>query len=87
MTIGTLLIWLVIGLAVGFVARKMLGGASPFGAVGDIILGGAGGVVGGYLLAYIVKPATVGGLITTYIAAAAGAAVLVWLSGNMKSKG
>jgi uncharacterized membrane protein YeaQ/YmgE (transglycosylase-associated protein family) len=51
-----------------------------------MILGIAGGVVGGYITALLGIGAggTVGGLIITCIAALAGAMLLVWLSNRLK---
>ncbi len=83
MTLGTLIIWLVIGGIAGFVARQIMGGASPFGIIGDVILGIAGGIVGGYGLALLGVGGS-GGLIGTFITATIGAVVLVWLSGKLK---
>jgi len=82
----SLLIWLAIGAIAGLVARSFIGGPPPFGKVGDIILGIAGGVVGGYLLALVGVGGTVGGLIGTCIAALIGALLLVWLSNRIKIK-
>jgi len=82
----SLLIWLAIGAIAGLVARNFIGGTPPFGKIGDIILGIAGGVVGGFGLALlgIGGGGTVGGLIVTCIAALAGALLLVWLSNLIK---
>lgn len=81
-----IIIWLAIGAIVGLVARSFIGGTPPFGRIGDIILGVAGGVVGGYITALlgIGASCTVGGLIITCIAALAGAMLLVWLSNRFK---
>jgi uncharacterized membrane protein YeaQ/YmgE (transglycosylase-associated protein family) len=81
-----LLAWLAIGAVAGLVARSFVGGTPPFGRLGDIILGIAGGVVGGYLLALVGLGGTVGGLIGTCIAALIGALLLVWLSNRIKVK-
>jgi uncharacterized membrane protein YeaQ/YmgE (transglycosylase-associated protein family) len=43
-----LYVWLAIGAIAGLVARSFIGGTPPLGRVGDMILGIAGGVVGGY---------------------------------------
>ena len=78
----SLLVWLAIGAIAGLVARGFIGGMPPFGKIGDMILGIAGGVVGGYGLALlgVGGSGTVGGLIVTCVAALAGALLLVWLS-------
>lgn len=82
----SLFVWLAIGAIAGLVARSFIGGTPPFGKVGDMILGLAGGVVGGYVAALlgIGASGTVGGLIVTCVAALAGALLLVWLSNRLK---
>jgi len=84
----SLLVWLAIGAISGLIARSFIGGTPPFGKIGDMILGIAGGVVGGYGLALlgIGGGGTVGGLIVTCVAALAGALLLVWLSKRIKVK-
>ena len=86
MALWTLFVWLGVGALAGFLARKILGGTSPFGRVGDIILGLAGGILGGYILALTGLGNTVGGLIGTIIAAAVGAIVLVWSTRFLKKQ-
>ena len=82
----SLLVWLTIGAIAGLIARGFVGGIPPFGKIGDMILGIAGGVVGGYGLALlgVGGSGTVGGLIVTCVAALAGALLLVWLSKRFK---
>lgn len=84
----SLLVWLAIGAIAGLIARRFIGGTPPFGKIGDMILGIAGGVVGGYGLALlgVGGSGTVGGLIVTCVAALAGALLLVWLSKLIKVK-
>ena len=82
----SLFVWLAIGAVAGLVARRFIGGTPPFGTIGDIILGIAGAVVGGYLLALSGVGGTVGGLIATCISALLGALLLVWLSNRIKIK-
>ncbi len=78
-----LIVWLVIGGVAGLVARNFLGGAPPFGKIGDIILGIAGAVVGGMVFATLVS-GTIGGFMVTVLTALAGALALVWLSNKLK---
>ena len=82
----SLLVWLTIGAIAGLIARSFIGGTPPFGKIGDMILGIAGGVVGGYGLALlgVGGSGTVGGLIVTCVAALAGALLLVLLSKRIK---
>ena len=82
----SLLVWLTIGAIAGLIARGFVGGIPPFGKIGDMILGIAGGVVGGYGLALlgVGGSGTVGGLIVTCVAALAGALLLIWLSKRIR---
>ena len=84
----SLMVWLAIGAIAGLIARSFIGGTPPFGKIGDMILGIAGGVVGGYGMALlgIGGSGTVGGLIVTCVASLAGALLLVWLSKRIKVK-
>ncbi len=84
MALWTLLVWLAVGAVAGILARKIMGGTSPFGLVGDMILGIAGGVVGGYLMALVGLGNTTGGLIATIITATLGAALLIWTTKFLK---
>ena len=86
MPVWSLLVWILVGAIAGFVARKLVGGPPPFGTIGDVILGMAGGVVGGFLLAVAGIQGTVGGLLGTIVTSIIGAVVLVWLSNRIKIK-
>ena len=81
------LVWLAVGAIAGLAARGLIGGTPPFGKIGDIVLGIAGGVGGGYILAVIGFGGTVGGLIGTCITALVGALLLIWLSNKIGIKG
>jgi len=78
MALWVMIVWLVIGALAGILARKIVGGTAPFGLSGDAILGLAGGVIGGYLIALAGLGNTWGGLIATLVAAVAGAVLVVW---------
>lgn len=84
MALWTLLVWLAVGAVAGILARKLLGGTSPFGFIGDVILGIAGGVVGGYLMALVGLGNTAGGLIATIVTATLGAMLLIWSTKFLK---
>ncbi len=82
----SLIVWLVIGGVAGLVARGFLGGQPPFGKVRDIVLGIAGAIVGGMVVATLV-PGTTGGLLMTIVSALIGALALIWLSNKLKTRG
>ena len=84
MALWTLLVWLAVGAVAGILARKIMGGTSPFGFIGDIILGIAGGVLGGYLMALVGLGNTTGGLIATIVTAIIGAVILIWSTRFLK---
>jgi uncharacterized membrane protein YeaQ/YmgE (transglycosylase-associated protein family) len=74
---GTNLIWfLVIGLAAGFLAGKMMRGKG-YGLLGDLVLGVVGAFLGGWLFGLLHISA--GGLIGLLVTAFVGAVVLIWL--------
>jgi uncharacterized membrane protein YeaQ/YmgE (transglycosylase-associated protein family) len=81
-----LFVWLAIGAIAGLLGRKVVGGVPPFGKIGDVILGIAGGVVGGYLLALLGVGGTLGGLLGTLATALIGAMLLIWSSNTLKVK-
>ena len=68
----------------GILARNIMGGTSPFGTIGDVILGIVGGVLGGYIVALIGVPGT-GGIIGSIVVALLGALLIIW--GARKIKG
>jgi uncharacterized membrane protein YeaQ/YmgE (transglycosylase-associated protein family) len=61
--------------------------AGVVGDRGDRRTGGAGRVVGGFVLALFGVGGTVAGLIGTCIAALIGALLLIWLSNRIKVQG
>jgi uncharacterized membrane protein YeaQ/YmgE (transglycosylase-associated protein family) len=68
---------LIIGSAAGYLAQRILGGQSPGGLLGDLVLGILGAIVGGYGLS-LLGIAGNGGLIATFIVALVGALFLIW---------
>ena len=79
MPLWTLLVWLLIGAAAGFVAQRIMKGQSPGGLLGDLVLGIIGALVGGYGLALLGISGN-GGIVATFIVAVAGAIFLIWLA-------
>lgn len=74
---GTNLIWfLVIGLAAGFLAGKIMRGKG-YGLLGDLVIGVIGAFLGGWIFGLLHISA--GGLIGLLVTAFVGAVVLIWL--------
>jgi uncharacterized membrane protein YeaQ/YmgE (transglycosylase-associated protein family) len=74
---GTNLIWfLVIGLAAGWLAGKVMQGKG-YGLLGDLIIGVVGAFLGGWVfgLLHISAGGIIGALVTAFV----GALLLIWL--------
>jgi len=84
MALWTLLVWLAVGAVAGILARNIMGGTSPFGMIGDVILGIVGGVLGGYIVALLGVAGT-GGIIGSIVVALLGALLILWGARKIKS--
>ncbi|MGB5179066.1 MAG: GlsB/YeaQ/YmgE family stress response membrane protein [Gammaproteobacteria bacterium] len=76
-----LMIFLAIGAIAGWLADEFMKGAR-FGLLGDMVLGILGAVIGG--LAFGLLGISGGGLIGSIVAAIVGAALLLYLVGQVK---
>ncbi len=45
----SIIVWLIIGLLAGFIARALVPGPDPMGVFGTLVLGLVGSLVGGFL--------------------------------------
>ncbi len=79
--ITALVWWIVVGLIAGWAAGKIMKGGG-YGPVVDILLGIAGGIVGGVLLGLLGIHGE--GLIGSILVAIVGAVFLIWLSRKLK---
>lgn len=84
MPVWTLIVWLLIGAAAGYLAQRIMGGQSPGGLLGDLVLGILGAIVGGYGLSLIGIGGN-GGIVATFIVALVGALFLIWVVRKLKS--
>ena len=76
-----LLYFLLIGLAAGWLAGKVMKG-SGYGLIGDLLIGVVGSFLGGWIFGLLHIAA--GGLLGLLVTAFVGAVVLVWLLRMMK---
>ena len=85
MPVFALLLWLAIGAAAGFLARRFLSAPAPFGLIGDIVLGILGAIVGGYLLGLLGATGG-GGIFVSLVTAFIGAVLLIWAASFVTKK-
>lgn len=76
--------WIIIGLIAGALARWIMPGKDPGGLVITVLIGIAGGIVGGFL-ANLIGLGT-GGSIWNLVLATAGAVLLLWIYRVVKSR-
>ncbi|MEP6476879.1 MAG: GlsB/YeaQ/YmgE family stress response membrane protein [Actinomycetota bacterium] len=81
-TVGSILMYVVIGAIVGVLARFLVPGSDPMGIIGTIVLGILGAVIGGWAAGAIFPETTGVDWIASIVAAIV--LVLIWraVSGN-----
>ena len=86
MSIETLVIWLIVGLVAGVLAALVVKPGSGYGLIGDIVVGIAGAIVGGYLfrLLHIHLPIT--GIAASILVAFVGAVLLLLVLRLIRSR-
>ncbi|GEQ97953.1 hypothetical protein JCM17844_15900 [Iodidimonas gelatinilytica] len=77
----SLLYFLLIGLAAGFIAGKVMRGAG-FGLLGNLLVGIVGALIGGFLFGLLGLHAY--GLIGNLVTATLGAIILLWIAAKAK---
>ncbi len=81
MDLTSLLIFLAIGAAAGWLAGTLMKGGG-FGLLGNIVVGVIGAFIGGFVFSFLGISAN--GLIGSLITAVAGAAILLFVVGLIK---
>lgn len=81
MTVTSLIIFLIIGLAAGWIAGQVMRGRG-LGLAGNLIIGVIGAYLGGFL--FNLLGLTAHNIIGELIAATIGAIVLLWIIGLLK---
>lgn len=83
MTLETLLILMLCGLIVGFIARLLVPGPQSMGLIMTMIVGIVGAVLGGFLYSFIRgplgEPLAFAGTWQTWIVAILGAMIILWI--------
>ncbi len=71
--------WIIIGLIAGALARWIMPGRDPGGIIVTILIGIAGGLLGGFLANTLPFIPGTGGDIWNLVLATAGAVLLLWI--------
>jgi len=74
-----ILLWILFGLIVGFVARWIVPGESPGGILGDLVVGIVGAFIGGWLFSLFGHAGVTGFNLGSFVCAIIGAVVLLWV--------
>jgi len=77
--------WIIIGLIAGALAKWVMPGKDPGGLIVTILIGIAGGILGGFLANSLPFLGT-GGTIWNLVLATAGAVLLLWIYRMVKSR-
>ena len=84
MTLGTILVWLLVGAIAGWLAGALMR-TGGFGLVGNIVIGIVGAVVGGWLFPQL-GIAIGTGIISSIVTATMGAVVLLFIARLFRRK-
>src|SRR5262249_1961050 len=68
--------WIIVGLIAGWITGKIMGGGHGF--IGDVLLGVAGALIGGWIMR-LLGGSGQGGMLYTIIVAIGGAVLLTWV--------
>lgn len=78
--------WILIGGLAGWAASKLMKRADSMGLLLNIVVGVIGGLVGGFLLAWIGVNVDEGGWIFSFLTCLGGACILLWLMNSINTK-
>lgn len=76
--IGSIIVWIIIGLIAGALAKFIMPGPDPGGIIVTILIGIAGAFVGGFIMQSLLGMGS-GGFIWTILVATVGAIILLAL--------
>jgi uncharacterized membrane protein YeaQ/YmgE (transglycosylase-associated protein family) len=82
-----ILLWIIFGIIVGFVARWIVPGEGPGGIIGDLIVGIVGSLLGGWIYSFFGHTGVTGFNLGSFICAVIGAVVLLWIIRLIRGRG
>lgn len=74
-----ILLWIIFGALVGWVASMIMGTDANQGAVLNIVVGIIGAVLGGYIMSFFGESGVSGFNLYSFVVALLGAIVLIWI--------
>ena len=74
-----ILLWILFGIIVGFVARWIVPGEAPGGVLGDLVVGIVGAFLGGWLFSLFGHAGVTGFNLGSFVCAIIVAVVLLWI--------
>ena len=75
----TILAWLIVGIIAGWLAKMVIPGEAPKGVRGDLVIGVAGAIAGGWIFNFFGHPGATGLNVGSIVVAFVGAVVVLWL--------
>ncbi len=81
MTLVSIILWIVLGAAAGWIASMIMGRDAQMGALANIIVGIVGAVLGGFLFNLVGLAGDTGFNLWTLLVAIVGSVVLLFLVG------
>ena len=74
-----IIIWIIFGALVGWVASMVMGTNAQQGAVLNIVVGIVGAVIGGFIMSFFGQGEVGGFNLYSFLVALVGAVVLIWV--------
>ncbi len=75
----SILLWIIFGALVGWIASIIMGRNEKQGAIGNIIVGVIGAFLGGFIMNFFEQPGVTGFNFYSTFVAILGAVVLLWI--------
>lgn len=79
--------WLILGLAAGFLAKKIVPGDEGGGLIVTILLGIGGAIVGGFIGSFLGLGSVTGFSLWGLVLATGGAVLLIFIYNKLKKRG
>lgn len=82
-----IILWIVFGALAGWIASMMMGTNQQQGAIGNIIVGIIGAIIGGYIMKLLGYGTISGFNLPNLLVAILGSVILIWIIRAFRGKG